>query len=321
MTTPLYKQRLEEAQNNDKVLYFDYINYKLACGWFQLITRTDWHRPQEIKEAKYDGTFLENLPKYYFLGIPFNKLFRFEYSCRNCHSMALALSMCFDEFEIVTANLKNYWDYYYSQTYSKIGKFEHTFLVVTIADKKMVIDTTWGLITDLETYDYIFDLQDIKTISSNEIKETDVYKFMQENKYLKGPSFESERIKDEEYQNYEKMIYRHMDLCKNYKNENNPHLEDFLNRCIYKTSNISTVDHWRMNQEFEYRRVFTYPKVKMHSLEDDEFDYNLRSSEEETNKRNQEIVESYHKPKQEEQSQIKLSFWKKLFSKNKISKN
>ena len=316
----IYLERMEESNNNDKIIYFDYINYKLAAGWFQLITRTDWHRPKKIKKAKYDGTFLENLPKYYFLGIPFNKLFRLEYSSRNCHSMALALSMCFDEFEIVTANLKNYWEYYYKKTYSKLGKFEHTFLVVNIDGKKMVIDTTWGMITDYDTYNYIFDLQDIKVISSDEIKKTEIYQFMQENKYLKGPSEESEIIKDEEWKNYDKIIYHHMDLCQNYKNENNPHLQDFFNRCVYRTSNISTVDHWRLSQKFEYKRVFTCPNIKMDSLVDDEFDNNLFSSEEKTNLRNQEIAESYHKqgnddPQQELHSNQKRRLLRKFFQK------
>lgn len=316
----IYLERMEESNNNDKIIYFDYINYKLAAGWFQLITRTDWHRPKKIKKAKYDGTFLENLPKYYFLGIPFNKLFRLEYSSRSCHSMALALSMCFDEFEIVTANLKNYWEYYYKHTHSKIGKFEHTFLVVNIDGKKMIIDTTWGMITDYDTYNYIFDLQDIKIISSDEIKKTEIYQFMQENKYLKGPSEESERIKDEEWENYDKIIYHHMDLCKNYKNENNPHLQDFFNRCIYITSNISTVEHWRLSQQFEYRRVFTYPTIKMDSLVDDEFDNNLFSSEEKTNIRNQEIAANYHKQDNSQQDLLpkqKTRLLKRIFQRRK----
>lgn len=319
----IYLERMEESNNNDKIIYFDYINYKLAAGWFQLITRTDWHRPKEIKKAKYDGTFLENLPKYYFLGIPFNKLFRLEYSAGRCHSMALALSICFDDFEIVTANLKNYWDYYYKKTYSKAGKYEHTFLIVNIDEKKTVIDTTWGMITDYDTYNYIFDLQDIKAISSDEIKKTDVYSFIIENKYMQGPSHDSELKEDDEFKKYSDVVEKHMELCKNYKNEDNPHLQDFLNRCVFKTSNSTTVWHWRLSQHFEHRKVFTYPTIKMDSLVDDEFDNNLFSSEEKTNIRNQEIAESYHKQnngdlQQELHPKQKVRLLKRFFQRRKL---
>jgi len=320
----LYLERMEKARNDNKMIYFDYINYKLAAGWFQLIDRTDWHRPKEIKKAKYDGTFLENLPKYYFLGIPFNRLFRLQYSGGSCHSMAFALSMCFDEFEIITANLKNYGEYYCKKTNQKDEKFEHTFLVVNLEGKKMVIDTTWGMITDYETYDYIFDLQDIKTISSEDIKHTEIYKFMIENKYLKGPSYESEIKKDEEFKRYSDIVEKHMDLCQSYNNEQNPHLQDFFNRCIFRTSNNTTVWHWRLHQQFEYMNVFTYPTIKMESLVDDEFDNNLFSSIEKTNIKNQEIKENYHKQqlelepmeeKDKQQSELHIKKKKRLFRK------
>lgn len=28
----IYLERMEESNNNDKIIYFDYINYKLAAG-------------------------------------------------------------------------------------------------------------------------------------------------------------------------------------------------------------------------------------------------------------------------------------------------
>lgn len=315
----LYKERLEEAQNNDKVVYYDYINYKLAAGWFQGITRLDWHRPKTIKKARYDGNFLHNLPNYYFLGVPLKELLKHRLANGFCHACAVALSTCFDDFEIITCNLKNFWDYYYEQTYSKLGKFEHTFLLVTIDDKKVVIDTTFGLITDFDTYNYIFNVQDIKKIASSEIKETDIYKFILNKKYLIGPSKESELNNDEENQKYDKLIEEYMNMCKSYKNVNNEHLQDFINRCLYRTSNSTIIWHWRLPLIWSNRNEYIYPTTNMFSLTDDEFDNNLYSDREETNAYNQQVVKNYHKLEsveqpleQSEKPEMKIRLWKRL---------
>ena len=126
----LYEKRMKNAQDNDKVVFYDYLMYKRACGWWTGLINSDWNRPCKIERAKYHAAFLQNLPNYYFLGFPIKELLKSCYSGGYCHACAVALSLCFDDFEIVTCNLKNYADHYNQKSDRKINGFEHTFIIV-----------------------------------------------------------------------------------------------------------------------------------------------------------------------------------------------
>lgn len=72
-TKTKFERNLEWAKENEKVVYYDYINYKRAAGWWTGLINDDWHRPTTIQKAKYNGEFLHNLSDYYFLGFPIKK--------------------------------------------------------------------------------------------------------------------------------------------------------------------------------------------------------------------------------------------------------
>ena len=315
----LYEKNLNEAQNEDKIIYYDYLLYKRAAGWWTGLVNDDWHRPTKIKKARYNAEFLQTIPNYYFLGVPIKDLIKSTSSAGYCHACAIALSLCFNDFEIMTCNLKSYNDYYNSKTNHKSKEFEHTVLVVDIEGKKSVIDTTWGFITDLETYKDIFCINNVRIISSDEIKNTEIYKFIENIKFIESPSYEDKIKNTLEYQNYSKEIHEYMDMCKGYKNDKNKHLEDFFNRCLYKTSNSSCVWDWRSDLHFKLCNCrFKYPECNMYSLADDEKDDILNSRYKDTIERNNMILENYHKQpeqKKEEEKQPKTNV-----SKNKVLK-
>lgn len=64
-TKTKFERKLELAQENDKVVYYDYISYKRDAGWWTGLRNDDWNMITIIQKAKYNGEFLNNLPNYY----------------------------------------------------------------------------------------------------------------------------------------------------------------------------------------------------------------------------------------------------------------
>lgn len=312
-----YERNLEWAKENDMIVYYDYISYKRAAGWCTGLIGTDWKRPENIKRAKYNSEFIKKLPDYYFLGFPIKELLKSDYANGRCHACAIALSLYFKDFEIVTCNLKNYAEHYTIKSknsiydYSAIDEFEHTFLVIDLEGKKTVIDTTWGFITDFSTYKKIFAPNKIRTITSEQLNDVEPYQYIKSLKHykldLKWFHFikkDNEWITSEEEKEYDKIIHNYMDMCSNYTNNENFHLQDFINRCLFRTSNSTC--HWDWRCTLESRYNIEYPKNNMFSLEDDEFDNRIESELPKTIERNKKVLENYHKePVQESESKVK----------------
>lgn len=299
-----YEQKMLDAQNNDKVIFYDYLMYKQAAGWSEGLIGNDWYRPSKVKRAKYNASFLKKIPDYYFLGIPIKELIKSECSSGYCHACAIALSLCFKEFEIVTCNLKSIADHNNAKSDYKIKQYEHTFLVVNIDGKKTVIDTTMGLITRFNTYKHIFSCNKIKIISSKEIKETEVYKFIESQKLINKLCSHSEFFYDHKYGEY---IHKYMEMCKSYENTINNHLQDFINRCLFRTSNEDCFAWWIWNLDKTCHNFYIeYPSTDMFSLVDEEYDNNLFSKFEKTNEYNKKVLESYHTIKQPQSKVLKL---------------
>ena len=293
----LYEIKYNEAQLNDKIVYYDYLLYKEAICWKSFINN-DWHRPLQIKRAMYNGKFLNKLPNYYFLGFPIKELIKSNYSSGLCHSCAVALSLCFDNFEIITCNLSNYADHYKEKTKNNTNEFEHTFLIININNQKVVVDTTWGIITDFNTYNQIFGLKNIRVISSNELASNDIYQYIKNRKDIKWRLYNDE---------YEEEINKYMTMVRNYRNSNNKQLEDFIRRCLLTTSNNNVM--YDLMQSHELKGIISYhidyPNFNMMSLIDDEHDFLVDSANEETRKRNKQVLENYYN-KEEEKSKIKV---------------
>ena len=305
-----YEEQLLKAQEEDKIIFYDYLRYKKAAGWKTRFSEDDWIRPEVIKKARYDSNFLRNLPDYYYLGFPIKELLKTTYSNGKCSACAIALSLCFKSFEIITCNLKNYADYYnLNNSNNKTDKYDHTILLVNLCDRKVVIDTTFCFITDIVTYNNIFQMEDVNILLSNNIKDTNVYKYIEDIKrislfFQKNKELGSEQInKIREFEN----------LCKEYKNVD-IRLQEFINEDLLSNSNSNTFKKWSMllNNRLHNLKV-KYPDKNLFSLEDDEFDLTLDnvSSYETTKKRNKKILENYYK----QQSEIKDSKVKMLLKK------
>lgn len=242
---------------------------------------------------------MQNLPDYYFLGFPIKELLKSSYSDGYCHACAVALSLYFKDFEIVTCNLVNYLNHYNQKASNKIDEFEHTFLVIKIENKEIVIDTTFGMITDKDTYKYIFNPNKVKCIDAKDLKNTEIYQYIKQRKDIKGPSYKSELKEDEKYKEYEKSLNEYMNMCKKYVNPDNEHLQDFINRCLFQTSNTACFYNWRTDYFFKplIDHKIEYPATDLFSLEDDEFDMILSSRYKDSIERNQKVLESYHEKK------------------------
>ena len=64
-TKTKFERNLELAQENDKVVYYDYISYKRDADLWTGLRNDDWNMITIIQKAKYNGEFLNNLPNYY----------------------------------------------------------------------------------------------------------------------------------------------------------------------------------------------------------------------------------------------------------------
>lgn len=314
----VYETNLNKAKENDKIIYYDYLAYKRASGWCTLTDNLDWSRPSfyRLKKARYDAQFLQNLPNYFFGGFPIKYLIRTNFSRGYCHACAVALSLCFKDFYIVTCNLNKYLEYYNEHVeYGKLIEFEHTILVTNIDGKNVVIDTSGGFITDLETYEETFGLDNLKVISSNVIKNTDIYKYIESKKNIEAPSFEDEIHQTDENVKYNNELKRYMNMCKSYKNKEFRHLEDFINRCLFKTSNNGCFDRWRMRLYYGQNkndREFKYPTSNMLSIENDKDDMTLDANCKSTMERNKQTLENYYESVIIDEIPVKKK--KKLFS-------
>jgi len=300
-----FEQSLEKAQNEEKIVYYDYLSYKRAAGWWSGLINDDWNRPIVIKKAKYNAEFLHKLPQYYFLGFPIKELLKVNYANGYCHACAVALSLYFKTFEIITCNLQNYADHYTIKSGEKTD-YEHSFLLIDLDGKKTVIDTTFGFITDFETYKEIFNPNDIRIITSEQLEKVKPYQYIKSLKEHSGPPIGfKESVYDEEKnewhlteerQEYERIMQEYMDMCRNYNNAQNHHLTDFINRCLFETSHIKCNQNWR--DYLERKEIgntrFEYPQINLFSLEDDEFDENLYSTNTDTIARNKRVLFSYH---------------------------
>ena len=286
-----YKIELEKAIDEDKVIFYDYLMYKKQAGWCTGFGRNDdWSRPRVVKKARYNPKLLYDVGLNYYLGIPISDLIRAWWASGSCHACALALTLVFDDSKIVTANLTNYLKYRNIQEeqrgYKISDSFEHSFLLINNNGVDRVIDTTWGFITDYETYNKIMGLEDIRIIKKEEISKTKAYEILLRNckSIIPYPDY----INPQEYEEFEeKELIEFEKACKEYENKDNVHLQDFLNRCVYRTSHRNCVERWANNvYDKSFINYRDYPKEEMFSLEDDKYDDFLYSTNKKTNEEN-----------------------------------
>lgn len=254
-----YEENLLKAQNEDKVIFYDYLVYRKRAK----------DSSSNIQKAKYNADFLERLPNYYFLGLPIKELLKEPLSNGSCHLCAVALSLCFDEWELITCNLVNYAEYLGCESY------EHTIILVKLNGEEKIIDSTFCLITDLETYNDIFEPNNVRVIKKEELEKVSAYQFINSLKdsYIAPPD---ENIRLEKgktnlaEQKHQELLRYYDELCLNYYNEENPHLTEFIRRFLNRTS--GSVVHNSLRVSLQYDK-FDYPKVNLSSTDDDAFPF------------------------------------------------
>lgn len=294
----LMDQELSNAQNNDQVWFFDYVSYKYAVGWKRGLIRSEWFKPKRPRKAFYFADFRNNLPNYYFLGFKIKHLIKFCYINGCCYAGAVALSLCFDNFKICTAKLKNV-----EEVWSRWKGEYHGFLILEKDGVEYVVDTTFGFICSFDVYKRIFAPYEIQQFSSNEIKASEPYKFLE--KYKSDASawkfFCSKKDKQDGYKAYNLLFYPEKDdqnihfvdkveefsrLCNEYVNVENPMLQEFFNNKLYKVSTLRWIQSWFKTKIDEsdptYAGVLTsgihYPEVNLNSILDDEKDFFIKTA-------------------------------------------
>ena len=233
-----YEKQMKRACELGKIKFYDKYNYDSHMNL--LFQNKD--NPDVL-----DENFVSVLPNYTFLGIPIKRLVQHDCSNGYCYSIVLALSLCFDDFKIVTAELDNYAEYY--RNHGHKTNYKHCFLLLP---NDTVVDTTFGIVCPKEIYAKIFKPSSCKYITSEELKDCDLYQYIQELKtstYDKiFPQFKNVELGNamdtDEYWNFF-MEWQNKNLA--YKNLQNSNMEDYFTKHISRTSNPHCLWNWHLS--------------------------------------------------------------------------
>lgn len=215
-----YKEKLNLFKDN--IVFYDYMDYL------------------DVNNPIIDKSLFDYLPDYYFFGIPIDEFLKVKNSNGRCHTCAFLLSFCFDDCTIYRCNLDSIVKYHNKyEAVSKTDKwhsFKHSFIVFEKNQKEYAIDTTLGAIMPLEIYKKVFDPSDIVKIKSKDIKSTNVYDYLDKNKFVNDSSIE--------YSTKEFSTFKIM--CSQYKSYNFK-LNHFFNNDIMDTIYSLDIDEWFYN--------------------------------------------------------------------------
>lgn len=197
-----YEDVLNRLNNENKIIYYDpsnFLHYNLS------LSKEDKDKLLKKIDALYTSSFIDNLPDYKIFGTKIKDLIKFSFSNGNCHFCSFILSLCFDDFEIETANLYNYAKHHNNDPLKDEywEDFIHSFLIVKYNDEKYVIDTTFGFITKYKDYKELFDLRDEHVYSSELVRSTLLYKYLDFYKNSDDKLNKSE-------------LYQYLSLCEEY---------------------------------------------------------------------------------------------------------
>ena len=192
--------------------------------------------------SKYDPSFLRNLPCLYFLGLPIKEIIKSDYSNTLCHALSLAIGMCFDEYEVVTANLKNYNEYRNIKLDENSPEFNHSFTVVKLNGKKKVIDPVIGITTEEETYNDIYGVQIKFRLNKKALENVPSIKYIAVNLNNICPMLD-EHGTPEEIKAYRENLRTYNAMCLDYENPNDYSLEYFVKRCLSATTSFGVISN------------------------------------------------------------------------------
>jgi len=249
-----YEKKMKKACELDKVKFYDKENYEAQMK--QLFN-------VEEKPNVFDENLINSLPDYNFLGIPVKRLIQHDCSNGYCYSIILALSLCFDNFKIVTAELDNYEKYY--QNHGYIATYKHCFLLLP---DNTVVDTTFGIICDKDVYAKIFKPSSCQYISSEELTDCELYQYLQSlkrNTYdMFFPKFKNtsldKALDSDEYWN---LFMEWQDRNLAYKNPQNEIMEDYFSKRISRTSNPHCLWDWMCSIKFHPDQIKKHKEDEM----------------------------------------------------------
>ncbi|MBQ7880792.1 MAG: hypothetical protein IJ358_03010 [Clostridia bacterium] len=236
-----YEKQMKKACKLGKIKFYDKDNYN---DHMKLLFY-DCEKPEV-----FDNNFIKSLPDYNFLGIPIKRLIQNDCANGCCYSIILMLSLCFENFKIVTAELDNYAQYYKNNSYNT--DYKHCYLILP---NDMVIDTTFGIICKKDVYTKIFKPSNCKYISNEELKCNKLYQYLQSLKDstydMIFPQFKDVKLdRAMDTTEYWDLFFDWQEKCVAYKNENNTHIENYFKEYIARTSNPHDLWNWMLSVQF-----------------------------------------------------------------------
>lgn len=233
-------QKMEKAVKEGKVVWYYDNSYSMKDQFDDVFTR------------KFDNSLIESLPNYGFLGLPVKEIIKNYISNGNCYLSAVALSLLFEKtenapyknFRVVNCDLNGYLNYIndINHNYSGRKDFDHSFFVFEMNGRDIVIDASFGIIMEYDTYKDIFGTQYIKEFSVEELKETEVYRFLENNKGFIISSLQDKDLLDEnknkqDENKFYELINQHSKLCENFNSYENFYLTFFITKRLLSCSN------------------------------------------------------------------------------------
>ena len=235
------EEKYKTACMNNKITFFDYDTFV-----------------KEGSKSIYDSNFISNLPDLYFLGLPIKEIIKSDYSNGLCHFLSLALGLCFDDFELVISNQRNYLEIYNKINNTSEVEFEHTYIIVNINGIKKVIDIPRGIIMDFHTYYDVFGIKEKYKITKDELLSVPAVKLMYEHKNEISPKIVDDNKDVDKIKKYTLFIKEYLELCEKYTNPYEFKLEYFIKRCLPSTSGWSTIN--RLTSIIKLNNIYSYFK-------------------------------------------------------------
>jgi len=237
-----YEKQIKIACELENLKFYDKENYERHMKYF--------FSKNGSYPNIYDQSLLKSLPEYNFLGIPIKRLIQHDCSNGYCYSMVLALSLCFNNFTIVTANLENYSKY--CQNKGRNWTFNHCFLMLP---NNTIIDTTFGIVCDKDIYSKIYNPQSCKYITNEDLKDNKLYQYISS---LKNSTYDAifPQLKDKplgeaiDTNLYWDFFMDWQNKNIEYKNDENKHIEDYFTKHISRTSNPNCLWQWMLKIQY-----------------------------------------------------------------------
>lgn len=125
-------------------------------------------------------------------------------------------------------------------------EYEHSFALVELGGKQVVIDPVFCMITDYDTYKYIFGMVPKFSFDKKKLESTEPIRFIIEYLSEQAPDISKRNEMPEKEMQFKEKLRKYIDLCKNYENVEDFNLQSFIRKYLLPTSQEMVVDKWRV---------------------------------------------------------------------------